>query len=267
MFRMTNDQGSVRDRGQRLYDEGAALLAAAWDEDAGLVKHETPYGAFHTGRGSLGYAAVLLREGGADAIARAARIIDVVASMQETRPDDAHYGNFRWFFEDAGVTDLNAVEFVLDGLNEIVREGAGKLPDASLARVREMIALGLEEIDRLDVHLSYTNIALSDICNSVLGGEALGDARWVERGARRLDEWLAFTAASGAPHEYNSPTYLAVDLMRLATLAEETSDERIALRARIAEERLWLHAIRCSRSSPGRIRAAIATAGRAPAAT
>jgi hypothetical protein len=79
------------------------------------------------------------------------------------------------------------------------------------------------------------------VCNTVLGGEMLGDERYVERGRRRLDEWLAFTVACGAPHAYNSPTYLAVDIARMASLAEHAQDASIALRARMAEEALWLH--------------------------
>jgi hypothetical protein len=206
------------------------------------VRYETPFGVFHDARGSLGYADVLLRAGGTEKVARAERIIAIAASMQETREQDAHYGNFRWFFEDAGVTDLNAVEFVLDSLNALIREHAGVLSDTAGASIRAMIALGLREIDRLDVHPSYTNIALSDICNSVHGGEAIGDQAYVERGRRRLDAWFAFTDASGAPHEFNSPTYIAVDIGRMAALAEHTRDPEIALKARIAEERLWLHA-------------------------
>ena len=229
-------------RAGQLYDEGARLLDEAWDDAAGLVARAVGSATLHDGRGSLAYAAVLLRRGAPHDVARAERIIAAVARMQETREDDAHYGNFRWFFENAAVDDLNAVEFALDGLNEVARLGAGKLSPGSMQTVRAMIALGLREIDRLDVHPSYTNIALSDVCNSVLGGELLADERWVARGRRRLDEWLAFTARSGAPHEFNSPTYLGVDINRMAALAAETPHPAIALRARIAGERIWLHA-------------------------
>ena len=162
-------------------------------------------------------------------------------ALQETREQDAHYGNFRWLLEDPCVTDLNGVEFMLDQLIPLAREHAGALSDDLVESMRAAIALGLAEIDRLDVHPSYTNIALSDIANSVLGGELLGDSRYIERGARRLDEWIAFTIASGAPHEFNSATYVAVDILRLAAIVEGTRNPRIALKARIAEERLWLH--------------------------
>lgn len=235
-------QQDAAERARQLYEEGAAILDALWDEDAGLVRYETPFGVYHDARGSLAYADVLLRAGGADASARAERIISNVAAMQETRGQDAHYGNFRWLQEDAGVTDLNAVEFALDGLIGLLRDHGSVLSAETLALVRRMVALGLDEVDRLDVHPSYTNIALSDICNSVLGGEALGDDEYAARGARRLDEWWMHTNAAGGPHEYNSPTYVAVDLLRLAALAEGTADPEVALKARVAQERLWLHA-------------------------
>lgn len=240
---MSNDDSisTEEQRAQQLLDEGARILAALWDDEIGLVRYETEFGVFHGSRESLGYADVLLREGSAESIARAERIIANVVPMQETREDDAHYGNFKWFSEDAGVTDLNAVEFALDHLNTLLIEHAGVLSDDALESMRAMIALGLEAIDRLDVHPSYTNIALSDICNGVLGGQALDDAYYIERAARRLDEWVEFTNRSGAPHEYNSPTYLAVDIARLAMLVEHAHDPGIALKARIAEERLWLH--------------------------
>lgn len=233
--------GGMDERAAALYAEGARVLDELWDDAASLVRHEAS-AAVHDTRASLAYARVLLRRGAADDVARAERIIAAVAELQETRQQDAHYGNFRWFAEDAGVTDLNAVEFALDHLNAIWRHGLAALSAEARALVERMIALGLDEIDRLDVHPSYTNIALSDIANSVLGGEALGGAESVERGARRLAEWFEFTNRSGAPHEYNSPTYAAVDILRMAALAADTLDDGVALRARVAEERLWLHA-------------------------
>ena len=224
-------------RGSQIFEEGAGGLASLWDDDVAMVR-EAQAPDFHTPRGTLAYAHVLLRDG--DAV-RAERAIRAVLALQETRPLDAHRGNFRWLLEDATVGDLNGVEFMLDDLIELAGAHASSLGAAVIADMRRAIALGLAEIDRLDVHPSYTNIALSDIANSVLGGELLGESRYVERGARRLNEWLAFTAASGAPHEFNSATYGGVDILRLAALAERTTDPRIARAARLAEERIWLH--------------------------
>ncbi|MBI5289448.1 MAG: hypothetical protein HY873_10810 [Chloroflexi bacterium] len=228
-------------RAEQLYDEGAASLAARWDDDVAMVRYpERP--ELHDPRATLAYAGTLLREGGGGNTERASRAIRAVLALQETREQDAHRGNFRWMLEEEGVRDLNGVEFMLDGLNYLIREYAGVIPDDVASEMRAAIALGLAEIDRLDVHPGYTNIALSDICNSVLGGETLGEDEYVDRGASRLDEWFEFTNRSGAPHEFNSPTYLAVDIARMAFLAEQTADPDIALKARVAKERLWLHA-------------------------
>jgi hypothetical protein len=228
-------------RSAQLLDEAMRRFEAAWDDERGMVSLSGDRGVFHDPRASLGYARALLQRDADGDRERAARAVRNVLSMQERREQDEHYGNFRWLYEDEAVDDLNAVEFMLDGLIPIAREHADRLPAELVEEMHEGIAIGLDEIDRLDVHPSYTNIALSDICNSVLGGELLGEEEYVERGALRLDEWFEYTNRSGAPHEFNSPTYLGVDIARMAALAEHTQDERIALKARVAEERLWLH--------------------------
>ncbi|MDP9236978.1 MAG: hypothetical protein M3P30_06205 [Chloroflexota bacterium] len=227
-----SDEGAAQ-----LFDEGARLLESHWDDAVAMVRY-AEHPSHHDARGTLAYAIVLLRKGDK---ALAERAIRAVLALQEKREQDAHYGNFRWTLEEAVISDLNGVEFVLDSLNYILRYHAADLSPELEHDVRDAVALGLDEIDRLDVHPSYTNIALSDICNSIIGGETLAAGYYIERGTRRLDEWLEFTGRSGAPHEFNSPTYLAVDIQRLAFLAEYTADPALALKARVAEERLWLH--------------------------
>jgi hypothetical protein len=108
--------------------------------------------------------------------------------------------------------------------------------------VLERVRLALGELERLDVHPRYTNPALMDAANRVVWGQILGDDAPVAAGAAKLDRWIAFTAA-GAPYEYNSPGYLAVDLSALALLAGRAADPAVRLKARLMEERVWLHAL------------------------
>src|SRR5438477_305508 len=82
-------------------------------------------------------------------IGTAERAITRVLSMQETRPNAAHRGNFRWLYEDQTVHDLNGVEFMLDGLNVIARRHEAPVSAATNDAIRRAIALGLEEIARL----------------------------------------------------------------------------------------------------------------------
>jgi len=235
-------------RRSQLRAEARAAYDALWDSVPAMVRYsERP--DYHDPRGTLAYARLLLDDGAPGAVERARAALAAVLAMQERTPGHAREGNFRWTLEDEGVADLNAVEFMLDPLIPIARDHAAALGDDLAKAAREAVALGLREIDRLDVHLSYTNIALSDIANTVLGGELLGDGRMVARGARRLREWLALTRATGVPHEYNSPTYCGVDLLRLAALAAETRDAETAALAREAEALVWRHV--AARYHPG----------------
>jgi len=229
-------------RSEELYADGYRDLKKSFDADARMTRIDSGFGVYHDPRGSLAYATCLLREGGSENLALAEEVIDKVLSMQETRPGNPYFGNFRWFFEDDMVADLNAVEFMLEALALITLGSGDRLSLRLRERIREAMRLGLQEIERLDVHLSYTNICLLDIHNSIVCGHMLGDRHHEERGRRKLDAWIAFTARSGAPHEYNSPTYLGVDLGALASVAEHAPDEDTALKARLMEERLWVHA-------------------------
>lgn len=53
-----------------------------------------------------------MRESNGDA-GLADRIIRAALALQETRKDDPHCGNFRWFLEEPVLIDLNACQFVL----------------------------------------------------------------------------------------------------------------------------------------------------------
>ncbi len=122
--------GSSEDRARDLYDEGARILASLWDDAVSMVRlREAP--DYHDPRGTLAYARVLVREGDAG---RAVRAIRSVLALQETRPQDAHCGNFRWLLEQPCVTDLNGVEFMLDEIITLLREHAARCRKISPAR-------------------------------------------------------------------------------------------------------------------------------------
>ena len=108
--------------------------------------------------------------------------------------------------------------------------------------MRRAVALGLEEIARIDVALAYTNIVLKDIANSCLGGQLLGDDNIGQRGREKLVRWMAHVDTYGLPAEYNSPNYASVAVRVLGRLAELTEDEHTRIRARTMLARLGLSA-------------------------
>jgi hypothetical protein len=231
------------ERGRELFEAGLRGLEAQYDRTLGMVRLGTGDGSWHSPRDSLWYALCLLltSDDAAEAASEAERIIRQVLTMQERRAGDPHEGNFRWLYEDDGVTDLNAVEFVLECLTHILLRASDRLSDGLLEEVDEAMRLAFREVDRLDVHWTYTNIYLLDVHNSILGGQVLGDVALRERGLRRLRDWAERTRADGAPHEFNSGTYSAVQINALAAIVEFAEDAAAREAALEMEELLWRH--------------------------
>lgn len=219
---------------EHLVELGRADLESRFDPTLGLVRD--PFLLHrHQPHASLWFAGVLLEDGD---VAGAERIVERVLEMQELREGDSHYGNFRWHWEDEGVVDLNACQFVTEAL---LRLPLGKLNEGLRAKVFQAMRLALAEAERLDVHWTYTNIYLLDVHNRVLAGQLLGDEAVVQAGADRLREWARPTKEVGAPHEFNSPTYAAVDLNCLADLATRAEDAETREVALEMEQSVWRH--------------------------
>lgn len=195
-------------------------LPGDFDPAACLPAKTTESGTYHESRRGARLAAQLVANGTPEDLQLSGRVLDAVLACQERHPDDPHCGNFLWMAEDEVVEDLNAVEFNLEALTPMMIQHGEHLPPAMRQRVLDAIELGLREIERLDVLVAYSNIAVLDIVNTALGGELLGNARIASRGYRRLVEWMAFTDQYGIPFEYNSPTYTAVTIRALKLLAE-----------------------------------------------
>jgi hypothetical protein len=197
----------------------------------------------HQPHPSIWYAHCMLANGEGDA-ALAEKIILKALDLQERRDGDPHLGNFRWFVEDEAVIDLNACQFVLEALVHLLLRITDRLPASVLEPARAAMRLALAEADNLDVHWTYTNIHLLDVQNSILGGQLLGDQLSRERGERRLTAWARRTKDAGAPHEFNSPTYSAVQINALASITRFAQDEETRRLALEMEQFVWQHIAR-----------------------
>ncbi len=227
--------------GERLFAEGMAAWHQRFDKQVGLIEQRTDTGVYHPIRESFGYARALVQAEGESAIPQAERILRRALQAQERNPANPHYGGFKWMDEDRSVTDLNAVQFVLEQVLPFLIDYGDRISPAIREELLEAVRLGAEEIARLNVAVWYTNITLLNILNTVLAGQVLGDERLHWRGRQRLDEWIAYTNRSGAVPEYNSPTYAAVDLAALAEVSHRAIDPAVRIKAQVMEERLWIH--------------------------
>ena len=217
-------------------------LPENYDARAHMITHQVRGRIFHATIPSAQLASELMASGAPPDIAEASAIFRSVLACQEVRDTDPHRGNFRWELEDEVVEDLNAVQFVLFYCIPVLCKASDALPPDLVAAMRRAIALGLEEIARIDVALAYTNIVLKDITNSCLGGQLLGDNNIGRRGREKLVRWMAHVDTYGLPAEYNSPNYASVAVRVLGRLAELTEDEHTRIRARTMLARLGLSA-------------------------
>lgn len=230
----------AHETGKRLFAEGMAAWHARFDEQVGLIEQRTDTGVYHPIRESFAYAYALVQAEGEPALPKAERIIRRALQAQERNPAHPHYGGFKWMDEDRSVTDLNAVQFVLEQVLPFLLDYGEWISPAVRAELLAAVRLGAAEIARLNVAVWYTNITLLDMLNTVLAGQALGDEALLQRGRQRIDEWIAFTNLVGGIPEYNSPTYAAVDLAALAELAQRAVDPVVRVKAQVMEERLWI---------------------------
>ncbi len=205
-----------------------------------MLAREVDETVYHATIPAMRLACDLVKNGTQGDLDQAERTIGAVLDCQERRSGHPHRGNFLWEPEDETVEDLNAVQFILLDLIPILIQWEDRLSKSLAARVRDSIRLGLEEIERIDVHPAYTNIVLKDIANSILGGELLKDGRILKRGRNKLIRWLTQTDESGIPSEYNSPGYTAVAIRVLHQLYRLAKDRESAIRARTAATRLGL---------------------------
>lgn len=188
-------------------DDRGAATPLYYDPAVHLVANTIDNGVFHSAWMSTDYAVALVESGSEAEIERAEAVIEAVLNCQDRDPRSPHYGNFKWEREDLAVEDLNAVQFVLVRLIPLLLNHSDRLSDALVARIKEGIRLGLDEIRRIDVSPVYSNIVAQDIANSILGGQLLQLPEYSRRGQAKLRTWLKVIDQSGIPHEYNSPTY------------------------------------------------------------
>jgi hypothetical protein len=142
---------------------------------------------------------------------RLPRVLSLLQQMQDPDPQSKTWGNLRWCWRDADVTDTNAVEFSMQDALIIDIRHSGWLPTEAKHQLDGLLRLGLEGCLRHRVPTDYTNMAILNAGNLIVLGERLHRADAAGEGYRRLDGICLRTAVLGI-HEFCSPTYYGTDL-------------------------------------------------------
>lgn len=215
-------------------------LPDTFDATEYMVGSSWEGGSYHSVRGSAELAEQLVANGAPEDIALAEKILDAVFACQELHPGDANYGNYFWTKERGVVEDLNSVAFVQRYLLPLAIRHRDRLSEHTRSRLLESIRLGCMAIRRMDVAVTYTNVASMHVLSCCLGGELLKDAELAQYGYDKMARLSAVTAANGAVFEFNSPTYVRVTIDALDRLADLVQDAGTRIRARTMVARLAL---------------------------
>jgi hypothetical protein len=149
-------------------------------------------------------------------------------TTQDMNPSSRTYGQLQWIISDAGITDLNAIDFNTLSLGPILLRFGDRLSPQFKDDFVPHLAAALSGLHNHIVKVSYTNIWLMNCVCQMLLGQAAHDTNSVAEAEHRLDEWIDYTKTNGI-HEFDSPTYYGVDINELTVgyrYAADPADRR-----------------------------------------
>ncbi|MBI2301062.1 MAG: hypothetical protein HYU66_19295 [Armatimonadetes bacterium] len=169
---------------------------------------------------------------------RVARCLQVAARMQDRDKESRGYGNFHWRWREGAVLDYNAVDFCMQDATLLWLRHRDRLATPDRDALRAVLDLAAEGCLRHQVGSAYTNICLMNAADLVFLGACLDRPEVTDEGVKRLTDFATYTWEVGI-HEYNSPTYMGVDLDSLVLLSGLSPDPRAKELADILLDVFW----------------------------
>jgi len=184
------------------------------------------------------YALLLAESGRDDMLPRVDRLVRTWSDMQDKDPTSPTFGNFRWYWRNEKVTDLNAVEFVSHHMIPLWIDHRSRLSDETAAALRDALGLSAKGCLSHKVHPNYTNIAISNAVNLILLGEQFARPDALAEGLKRLRAVRLAISRHGVS-EYDSPTYYGVVLDELVLLDKYVRSRRARKTGQALLEFFW----------------------------
>lgn len=203
----------------------------------------------HSTTRSINYALDLLDTGKAENLVRAVAVLTKVISLQDSDPASRTFGIWSWYLEEPiekmKSPDLNWADFGGTTLLQVRRDHRARLPAELAAALDEAIIRAMRCIKRRNTPPSYTNIAVLGAYVTLVGGETLNLAEFVDYGRARLKRLHDYTLENGALEEYNSPNYTMLAVRELTRLKADAIDpaarQTVEALLRIAWEEVARH--------------------------
>lgn len=208
-----------------------AIAAEDYDPAAKMLRHPFSSPGYHTKlqagmvhrtRESFIYAVALLDSGEQVHHRQAVEILRRVVALQDQNPVSPTYGIWPWFLEESleemSPPDWNWADFCGAQLLEAILTHRHRLPDDLAQQIDQAIGHAANSIQRRNVTLRYTNIAIMGTFVTLVAAEAYCLPHLLEYALDRLRRFGAYTAEQGAFSEYNSPCYTIVALNEITRM-------------------------------------------------
>lgn len=230
-----------------------SLWDQRYSEQHHMIGSRVPTGHYHCGlepgtvahhtRESLIYAIALLQSGEAQRVRRAADVVSVVLSLQDTDPANRTCGIWPMYLEEPlgvlRVPDFNYADFIGSQLLHVLIAHSDDLPADLVQALLRAIRLAADAIVRRDVGPGYTNIAFSGAAVTAAAAEQLGDPGLIEYARERLLRIERYTEDQGGFNEYNSPGYAIASMRWCEWIDQFVRDEPVREAAGRLLRTLW----------------------------
>jgi len=176
----------------------------------------------HATRLAADYAVDLLDCGDSLMEKRAFDVLCKLLSLQDVRPNSSTHGLWSYFLEEPldkmASPDLNWADFIGTQLLQIAINQRERLPN-DLAELLDIgIIYAARLIQKRDVGLDYTNIAVMGTHVTIVTSEIYNLTDLNTYAMNRLRRFSNYTKMNGAFTEYNSPTYTQTAIEELGRM-------------------------------------------------
>ncbi|MBN8822547.1 MULTISPECIES: hypothetical protein [unclassified Spirosoma] len=180
-------------------------------------------GRYHQVRASFNYANDLLDLGDKQYEQRAFDILEKCISLQDTVPTSKTYGIWGYYLEEPladkkSPPDFNWADFNGVTLLEVWMGHQAKIPARLKPRIQHALILAAQSIQKRNITMSYTNIAIMGTYVTYLVSHLFDLADMQAYSTDRLNRFYAYTREKNGFSEYNSPAYTIIALDELSRM-------------------------------------------------
>ena len=166
------------------------------------------------------------------------KLLRLAEEMQDRNPESRTFGNFRWYWSSASVTDLNAVEFAAARMLSIYLDTPEPLIGEARSILTRLLEYSIHANLNRRVRSDYTNIALYNAVHLILLGQIFDRPEVIQEGKRRLQNIVVSIWDHGI-FEYNSPAYYFIDVDTLQFGIRHGNDVQIKQMMQTLLELFW----------------------------